>query len=311
MIEHEIVRHEKLKDIRIFLNTIRMRSLHMHRDMELLFVLDGKGTVLSKDKKHVLQKGDCLLINAYESHEIICQEKPLTAIFIQFSNHFLREYFHAVKTTVFLDDFPRDRFTAPEYEVFTGKILRLAKEYLAAEEYFELRCISLFAGILESLLTHLRSEELTENDYSVRKKTNLRIERIASYIDAHFQEPVRLSDIAGQEGITVTHLSHAIKENFGMTFQEYLKGKRLECALRQIFDPSLSLSEIAMNSGFSELKYMSAAFRDAFGLSAQEYKARKLPYTLENKNEASSEYIYPGEEALTVLDRFDIPVLLA
>ena len=104
--------------------------------------------------------------------------------------------------------------------------------------------------------------ELSETEYTKRKKQNRRIDRITSYISENYQGPIRLSDLAEMEGITTTHLSHFFTENFGMTFQEYLKDKRLECALRMIGDDSLTISEIASSSGFSELKYMTKAFKD-------------------------------------------------
>ena len=86
-----------------------------------------------------------------------------------------------------------------------------------------------------------------------------------------------------------------------MTFQEYLKDKRLECALRLIGDSSLSLSEISEMSGFSELKYMTLAFKDKFGVTPKHYRANKITIDSKNNKTDLSEYIYTKDESISLL----------
>ena len=303
MIEYEIIKHDKMKDIRIFLNAIRMRSLHMHHDIELMYVIDGRGTIGVKGRKYHVIAGDTILINAYESHEILSFEEPLTVIILQFSGNFLKDYCHILKNTVFLDVLPRDRTPEKEYGRLKDDILDLTKEYLKAEGLFELHCVRILSDILCLLLGYLSVSELTKEEYDRRSKQNRRIDRISTYIDAHYQEPIRLSEIASEEGISVTHLSHFITEHFGMTFQEYLKDKRLECALRMISDASLTLSEISLRSGFSELKYMTGAFLDTFGLSPNEYRRKGFIELPANKKVNASEYIFSEKQSLEILDQ--------
>ena len=303
MIEYEIIRHDKIKDMRIFVNAIHMRSLHMHHDMELLFVIDGKGSVNIRNAKREVGPGDSILINAYESHEIISYDGSVTFLIIQFSNHFLRDYFYAIRNTVFLDNDPRNCLSEKDYRNFTGLILHLAKVYFASGDLFELQCISDLSLILSLLYGSMKTEKLSETEYSKRKKYNRRIDRIAAYIDNNYQDQIRLSDIARSEGITVTHLSHFISEHFGMTFQEYLKEKRLGAAVRMIANPSLTLSEVAAGSGFSELKYMTAAFREVFSMSPDEYRKKQNRQARRNKKADASEYIYSDKEALALLQK--------
>ena len=301
MVEYEIIRHEHLNDIRVFINSIRMRSVHMHRDLELLLVLSGSGSVIIKNRSYPLKTDDSLLINAYDSHEILSNEEPLTVLIVQFSNHFLRDYFHAIRNTVFLNPLLRPQFPKEIYESFRNDILSLAIIYWKEDALYELRCVELFSRILQSLFTYAENEELKENEYAKRKKQNRRIDRIASYIDANYQGPLRLNEIAEAEGLTTTHLSHIITDAFGMSFQDYLKNKRLECSLRMLSDTSLTLSEIAALSGFSELKYMTKAFKETFGLSPQEYRNSPVLPAVSYQNKDAAEYIFSKEEALAFL----------
>lgn len=310
MVEYEIIQHDKIKDIRIFFNTIKMRSLHMHHDMELLLVTDGEGLVSVKNRQYRVFKGDILIINAYESHEIISRERPLTFLIVQFSNHFLRDYFHAIRNAVFSDPYISDKFMKQEYEKLLDELLELAKAYFEADGFYELKCVSLFADILSKLYSRLEIEHLSESEYSKRKKANRRIEAIADYIDANYLSQIRLSDIADAQGLTVTHLSHFISEHFGMSFQDYLREKRLSCAVRLILDPSLTLSEVSANSGFSELKYMNAAFEKTFDMSPEEYRRSGLNLSLQNKKGDVLEYIYAKERSIELLQDLHADTLL-
>ena len=310
MIEYEIVKHDRLKDVRIFINSIRLRSVHMHRDLELFLVLEGEGTVIIKNQKHSVRRGDTLLINAYDSHEIIALTDTLTLLIIQFSNHFLREYYHAMRNTVFLNNSPKSQFPEAEYEKLLDDMIRLSNDYLREEHLFELSCVHYLSDIIYMLYRYMDTAELSETEYTKRKKQNRRVDRISSYISENYQGPLRLSDIAEMEGITTTHLSHFFTENFGMTFQEYLRDKRLECAIRLIGDDSLTVSEIASSSGFSELKYMTKAFKEAFGMSPSLYRENKVINLPANKKADISEYIHSKDESLSILSSITVKSML-
>ena len=77
----------------------------------------------------------------------------------------------------------------------------------------------------------------------------------------------------------------------------------MECALRIISDNSLTLSEIAASSGFSELKYMTSAFKDTFGLTPKRYREEGFINLPINKKANVSEYIYSDDESLSLLKR--------
>ena len=295
-----------MKDLRVLVNAIQMRSIHMHHDFELLLVIDGQGYINIKNDKYLVSKGDALIINPYEGHEIFSNNDYLTTIIIQFSKHFIGDYFHELRNTIFLNSLIKNKYNSQEYKSLLDKIVSLSKHYLSGDNYFQLRCVSLLSEILLSLINNVENVQLSESEYSKRKKTNKRIERIGSYIDGHYQEPIRLSDIATIEGITPTHLSHFITDNFGMTFQEYLRDKRLENALRIINDEKLTLTEVAELSGFSDLKYLNAAFNEVFNVNPGDFRKRKLdsPLTINNKN--ASEHIYAESEAIQILNNIDI-----
>lgn len=78
---------------------------------------------------------------------------------------------------------------------------------------------------------------------AVRKEE--RLSRILQYLEVHFREPLRLAELARQEGLTQAYLSHFIKEQLHITFQDYLAALRLEAAFSLLNSTSMSLTDIS------------------------------------------------------------------
>ena len=299
MIDYEIVRHDRMRGVRVLINSIRIRSLHMHHDTELLYVIHGSGSVIIRNHPYHLDQNDIFVINAYEPHEILSDGNDFTLIIIQFSGHFLQEYC-SLNRMLFSNGRLSEQMDKEDLADLKRDIFDLSVSYLEGGEYFSLLCVSRLSAILYSLMKHTDMILLSESEYAKRRKTEKRMMRISEYIEMNYQEPLRLRDLAEKEGVTETHLSHFIRQEFGISFQEYLRNKRLECAVRMIHT-NRTLCEISDACGFSELKYMTKAFREAFHMTPAQYRALAAPAVHHAGSSDSTEYIYPAKEALALL----------
>ncbi|MCR5449627.1 MAG: AraC family transcriptional regulator [Solobacterium sp.] len=299
MIEYEIVKHDRIRGVRVLVNTIRIRSTHMHHDTELLYVIRGSGTVVIRNHPYHLKQDDSLVINAYEPHEILSEGTDFTLIIIQFSGHFLQDYC-SLNHMLFPGGNLREQLSEEMMDRLKKEIFDLSVSYLEGGEYFSMFCVSRLSGILYMLMKHTDIIVLSESEYTKKRKTEKRMIRISEYIEMNYMEPIRLADLAEKEGITETHLSHFIRQEFGISFQDYLRSKRLESAVRLI-GTNRTLCEISDACGFSELKYMTKAFRQAFHMTPAEYRELESPAANKTAASDSSEYIYSNAEALALL----------
>ncbi len=300
MIEYEIVRHDRIRGLRVLLNTIRMRAMHMHHDIELLNVLQSEGTVIVRNSRYAVQAGDCILVNAFDHHEILSPHPDFILLIIQFSRHLTDTYF-SLHNIRFRDEVLKQCMPENAYQDMTKTVMKLAERYFTADRYNETGCVACLSEILYILLRHTATEAVSEEENARRKKNEQRMRRISEYIEANYRDQIRLRDIAEAENITETHLSHIIREYFGVSFQDYLRDKRLEHAVRLIGNENLTLGDIAARSGFSELKYMTAAFRDAFGMSPSAYRKQAPPADGESDIRTPYEHIYSEKEALQIV----------
>lgn len=270
--EYELIAHSKLSHINAFVIEITYRNFHMHSDFELIIALGGDGYIKLKNDNYYLKSGDSFLINPNDIHEIKSCDESLKLIIIQFSRNFCNDYFPLLRSTYFNIVNIKSVFDEKDYIDFINISKNLAISYMKMNSFFELDCVNMLTKILLYLYENMPYEVFDDSKYPERKKKYQRINRISAYIDSNYQYPVRLSDLAKEEKITVTHLSHFFSENFGVTFQEYLNSIRLEKALILAENKNLSLSSISQMSGFSDPKYLIKTFQNRFGYSFKEFK---------------------------------------
>ena len=312
----ELVRYEKLKHIKFLVNRIQHRQEHIHNEFELFLVLRGEGVAKIKSHTYDIKEGDIYLINSGEVHSYarnpandILDAKKDTAplfLFVQISNHCLREYFPQIRTTVFNSCNLRDYLSEEEVREVTNLLVESAKAYFIEENLYPLKVLGNISKVIMRCYQRVPYEIISEAQKNNLKQKNLRIERIISYIDANFETQIRLQDLAEQENLSPTHFSHLFTSLFGVTFQDYVNIKRMEQCIRLMPNKEKTLLEISYESGFSDPKYMNRMFIKHFGYTPKEYRRRIGAEQVELKQVIhETETIYSVSDSINALEAFE------
>ena len=83
-----------------------------------------------------------------------------------------------------------------------------------------------------------------------------------------------MTRVAQEQGMSLPYLSSAVHAATGKTFKELLLFRRMEKAARFLLDTSMSIEEIILRVGYDNTSYFYRKFRQQFGLSPGEYRAR-------------------------------------
>ncbi|MBQ8956213.1 MAG: AraC family transcriptional regulator, partial [Lachnospiraceae bacterium] len=105
------------------------------------------------------------------------------------------------------------------------------------------------------------------------------IQKAVAYIDEHFQEDMRLENVAAFVGLNPSYFSSIFKKELKISFSNYLTQKRIEEACGLLLRSNLSLSDIAYEVGFENQSYFSHSFRRHTGMSPKEYRKSQIPYS--------------------------------
>lgn len=94
------------------------------------------------------------------------------------------------------------------------------------------------------------------------------------YIRRHCHEGIGASDVFAHLGRAHTHVEAAFRKVLGTTVQQAIVEARIDESVRLLKDTSLTVSEIARQSGFSSSQYFCRTFRSLKGCTPQSLRAK-------------------------------------
>ena len=100
------------------------------------------------------------------------------------------------------------------------------------------------------------------------------IKKALVYIEEHLADLQGLEPLAQTLNVSPFYLSKLFKEETGDTFINYLTSMRLEKAKKLLKDSSMIIKEITAGVGYNDQNYFSKLFKQRFGVSPTEYRAK-------------------------------------
>lgn len=309
--EIEIIEYPKIKHIKLFVNEITSVENHIHSEFEILLCLKNPGIIRVNANSSMINEGDIFFINSNDVHSISHKVNEKSEIdipiflLIQVSTNFLREYIPQLQTTSFKSCNLKDYVDEKELNELKNKLINASINYLNDSDFYKLNVIEVLSNFFFDLYKYVPYEILSETRKLKLKKKNLQVEHILSYIDANFEGPIKLEDLANEENITCTHFSHLFTSYFGITFQEFINIKRMEQCIRLMPNKEKTLIQISYESGFSDPKYMAKMFLKKFDCTPKAYRDKYLTYSDNQlRREGKLENILNAKDSLSVIYSF-------
>jgi AraC family transcriptional regulator len=101
--------------------------------------------------------------------------------------------------------------------------------------------------------------------------------RVVDHIQGHLADPLDLEQLSAVACFSPFHFHRLFRVWMGETLQAFIHRLRLERAAQLlVFDQVRSISDIALECGFSSSSAFARAFKTAFGLSAGQWRKRKV-----------------------------------
>ena len=104
------------------------------------------------------------------------------------------------------------------------------------------------------------------------------LERFESWVYSRLQDPnIQVVDFANSMKMGRTTFFKKVKQVTGMPPHEYIRKVRFTRAAELLKDPTLSISEVAYQTGFEDPNYFSRCFKEYFGVTASQFRKGKMP----------------------------------
>ncbi len=95
-----------------------------------------------------------------------------------------------------------------------------------------------------------------------------------NYIDANYNKPITLADVAKASHLSVSRLAHIFKEEMGITIIDYLTSVRIERAKQLLLATDQNCTEICFEVGYNNQSYFTRTFKGLVGMTPRQFKAR-------------------------------------
>lgn len=129
-------------------------------------------------------------------------------------------------------------------------------------------------ALLEEVLIHVY-RACPQNFAPLETGAAGRVREVQRYIESHFAEDLRISDLAKAFYMNHCYMTHLFKKQVGYSPKQYLLLNRLSYAQELLENSDLPVSQIAFQCGFGDANNFIRAFRESFGLSPSQFRQRE------------------------------------
>ena len=98
------------------------------------------------------------------------------------------------------------------------------------------------------------------------------MDKLTCYVYTNYKEALSLNDVAHALGYSPNYLSHCIFKTFGMNYRSLLGSVRADHAADMLKKTNMSMLEIALESGYPNIRSFQRHFKSLTGVSPTEYK---------------------------------------
>jgi AraC-like DNA-binding protein len=263
---YELVDYLPGSSIRLWINDEACDyPLHWHPAVEIIMPLENHYTALVKQKEYYLSPGDILIIPEGELHHITAPSTGMRLIYL-----FDLSVLSKIKGFSYLNTYLSQPILITRqdqkeiYEKEVNLLLHMCKEYYNVDS---LRELTIYAGLLEFFACYGKyrmseTRQLPIEGDSVRHKDLLeKLNKAFGYLDTHYNENLSLEKVAAAAGFSKFHFSRMFKQCSGYNFYDYLCYRRIKAAESMLMNPTLTITEVALQSGFSSLSTFNRTFR--------------------------------------------------
>lgn len=128
-----------------------------------------------------------------------------------------------------------------------------------------------FGTCIDNLKISLFEQRVSAED-SPEKQEERTISGITRYLQEHLAEEMSLSVLAEEFHLNPQYISQLFKNEIGVNFLSYLTNIRMEKAKKLLLSTSLSVAEVAEQSGYGDYRVFTKVFKKNEGITPSQYR---------------------------------------
>lgn len=248
--------------------------VHWHDELEIIYVKSGFLTVNISGENYIGKPGDAFVVSPGNLHFMGSQ----TGTVDYFTFLFQLKYI-AFRSDDMLDDKLIEPLNSghlmisPEIkDTVKEQCEQLARVYAAEIDKSESKITSQIRKkiiLLQFIHELWKKGFIVENDTTGRNTVE---KEMVSYIQQNYMGKILLREFGEQFHLSEKYISRYFKEHFHITLSQYVTYLRLEHAKQMLQETDISVTEVAMQSGYQNISYFIRSFKKTYGVSPLKYR---------------------------------------
>lgn len=131
-------------------------------------------------------------------------------------------------------------------------------------------------SLLNSLAVYLQRRYGVKPIAELKPRNGLpktRLNRVLEFIEEHLDQDITLAALADTAGMGPHYFSELFKQSLGISPHQYVLRRRIDRGRRLLHNPSISVLEAAVRTGFSDQSHFTKLFRRIVGVTPTKYRS--------------------------------------
>lgn len=250
--------------------------LHFHNYLEIGICYWGDGDVIINDDKIHYTGSEFTIIPKNIPHVTVSRNGGTCKweyLFIDIDSYIMKEM---KMKRLLQEDVVRSinsrayMMTWKENPYVTSLIKSIIREYREEKPHYK-DCVE---GYLRSLVIELVriNEQHDEVEMKVANRQNSYIESAVKYIADHFDEDIKMEDVAAVCGLSESHFRRIFEETMSMKPLDYVNMVRINKACEMIASKELAMEEIGIRVGYQIPSTFNRNFKKLTGKTPYQWK---------------------------------------
>ena len=272
---------------------------HLHRELELICLLEGEVVAYADSVRCELQAGDIFLTfpNQIHSYE---KRTPETHVGFIFKPDLLPEMMETFTMGTPRSPVIRGGANLPQIRTLIDCLLQ-TRDSDSVAHLSELRRGYLLA-LCAQLLPMMTIAKLPVGDSET-------LRTIVSFCTKNFSEHLSLSLLEEKLHLNKYYISHLFSGRLGLGFNDYVNSLRVSEACRYLLNSDHPITEIGYLVGFNTPRTFNRAFMRQMGVSPSEYRNRRRDELSEHIKNSMAPHTAPTTNAIAALEPIEDPTL--
>ena len=244
---------------------------HCHSAVEIIMPVRGEVIYTVADFSYRVQADEVLIIPPGWTHSLTMHEGSVRYLLLfEPDNIFSMRDMQLIEGLLHIPIYLSEQ---PEVQKsIRALLMQIVTCYEKKEFMWNSICYSYLLQVYAMLGRLNMARELRRGDAQPAKTDPELMDSARLYIDQNYMRDISLDDVSAFTGFSKCYFSRIFKQQFGISFSDYLRQKRVSMAADLLIHSHQSIQDISASTGFGSIATFNRVFKEARSCTPSRYR---------------------------------------